>query len=128
MRSAPSTRARRRSRFLAVLAASGVAACAVDNQLTAARESWRGATYEQVVAAWGPPARSAKDSHTWLSEDRAPREVKRSGDGVGGVLFGAPEGTAARCERTLAFRDGRVREASWTGNPEFCKRFALPRR
>jgi hypothetical protein len=109
------------------VAASGIAACAVDNELTAARDSWRGATYAQVVAAWGPPAESAKDSHTWRTEDRV-TQTQRSGDGTGGVLFGAVEGAAARCERRLAFRDGRVREASWTGNPEFCKRFAQPRR
>jgi hypothetical protein len=99
----------------------------MDSDLNAARESWRGATYDQVVAAWGPPAQSAKGSHTWLSEDRAP-QAQRSGGGVGGMVFGAPDGAAARCERTLAFRDGRVLDASWTGNPEFCKRFARPRR
>jgi hypothetical protein len=120
----PSTRAPTRNSFLAVLAAAGIAACAVDNELTAARDSWRGATYDQVVAAWGPPAQSTKDSHTWRSEDRPPSSMERSGVGAGSVLFSA-EATGARCDRTLAFRDGRVREASWNGNPEFCKRFAL---
>ena len=120
----PSTRAPRRNSFLAVFAAAGLAACAIDNELTAARDSWRGATYEQVVAAWGVPAQSAKDSHTWRSEDRPTAPMQRSGEGAGSVLFSA-EGTAARCERTLTFRDGRVREASRTGNPDFCKRFAL---
>lgn len=111
-----------------MLAASGVAACAaMDSELSAARESWRGATYDQVVAAWGAPAQSAKDSHTWLSEDRAP-QAQRSGGGTGGVIFGAPEGAAARCDRTLTFRDGRVLDQSWNGAPEFCKRFGRPRR
>ena len=50
--------------------------------------------------------------------------MQRSGEGAGSVLFSA-EATGARCDRTLAFSGGRVREASWTGNPEFCKRFAL---
>jgi len=113
--------------LLAALAAGGVAACAASHELTAARDSWRGATYEQVVAAWGPPAQSAKDSHTWRSEDRAP-QAQRSGGGTGGVIFGAPEGAAARCDRTLDFRDGRVLDQSWKGNPEFCKRFGRPRR
>jgi hypothetical protein len=121
----PSTRAPTRNSFLAVLAAAGLAACAIDNELTAARDSWRGATYEQVVAAWGAPAQSAKDSHTWRSEDRPTAPTQRSGEGAGSVLFSAePSGTPARCERTLAFRDGRVRQASWTGNADFCKRFA----
>jgi hypothetical protein len=100
----------------------------MDSELTAARDSWRGATYDQVVATWGPPAQSAKDSHTWFSEDRVP-QAQRSGGGAGGVVFGgSPTDAAARCERTLAFRDGRVAGESWTGSPEFCKRFARPRR
>jgi len=113
--------------LLAALAAGGIAACAVNHELTAARDSWRAATYEQVVAAWGAPAQSAKDSHTWLSEDRAP-QAQRSGGGTGGVVFGAPEGAPARCDRTLTFRDARVLDQSWKGNPEFCKRFGRPRR
>lgn len=107
-----------------MLAAAGLAACAVDNELTAARDSWRGASYEQVVAAWGPPAQSAKDSHTWRSEDRPPPGMQRSGVGAGSVLFSAePSGTPASCQRTLAFSGGRVREATWSGDPAFCKRF-----
>jgi hypothetical protein len=118
----PSTRAPTRNSFLAVLAAAGIAACAVDNELSAARDSWRGATYEQVVAAWGPPAQSAGESHTWRSEDRPSAPMQRSGEGAGSVLFSA-EGTAARCDRTLAFSGGRVREATWSGDSAFCKRF-----
>lgn len=98
----------------------------MDTELNAARESWRGATYDQVVAAWGPPAQSARDSHTWVSEDRAP-QAQRSGGGAGGVLFGAPDGATAACERKLAFRDGRVLDQSWKGDPGFCKRFARRR-
>ena len=100
----------------------------MDSELTAARESWRGATYDQVVAAWGPPARSTKDSLTWVSEDRGP-QAQRSGGGVGGMIFGgAPDGVAARCERTLVIQDARVvREGDWNGAPEFCKRFARRR-
>ena len=99
----------------------------MDSELTAARESWRGATYDQVVAAWGTPARSARGSHTWVSEDRL-AQAQRSGGGAGGVVFGAPDVTAARCERTLVVQDGRVvRGGDWSGAPEFCKRFARPR-
>jgi hypothetical protein len=75
-----------------------------------ARNSWRGATYDQVVAAWGPPARSAGDSYTWVLE------AQRSG---GGALF------AEACERTLVIRDARVvRAGDWSGPPASCKQFA----
>lgn len=129
MRSAQSTHERRRNRFLAALAAGGVAACAaMDSELAAARGSWRGATYDQVVAAWGPPTRNAKDSYTWLSEDRVP-QAQRSGSGAGGVIFGGgPDAVAARCERTLLIQDARVvRAGDWKGEREFCKRFARPK-
>jgi hypothetical protein len=117
MRSAPSIRAIRRNRFLAALAVSGIAACAsTDSELAAARQSWRGATYEQVVMAWGTPSQSAKDSHTWLSDDAVPGQ---SGGGVGGMVF-----PGARCDRMLAFRDGRVVDERWAGDPAFCKRYA----
>ena len=99
----------------------------MDSELAAARESWRGATYDQVVMAWGPPSHTAKDSHTWLSGDSVP-QAQRSGTGVGGVIFGAPGGAAARCDRTVAFRDGRVVDERWTGDPAYCKRFARSRR
>ena len=132
MRSAQSTRERRRSRFLVALFASGVAACAsFDSELAAARESWQGATYDQVVAAWGTPTRNAGDAYTWLSEDRAPQAQRSgSGGGAGGVMFSAaPDRVAARCERTLLIQDARVaRAGDWKGEPEFCKRFGRPRR
>lgn len=118
MRSVRITRARSRASWLLVLAAGAVAACASTNdELAAARESWRGATYDQVVMAWGTPSQSAVDSHTWLSDDSAPR-VQGSG-GVGGMIF-----AAARCDRTLAFRDGRVVDGRWSGDPAFCQRYA----
>jgi hypothetical protein len=101
---------------LAALAASGLAACAaMDSELAAARESWHGAAYEEVVVAWGPPARNARDSYTWLSEDRVPQAQRSS--------------VAARCERTLMIQNGRVlRAGDWKGEPQFCKRFGRARR
>jgi hypothetical protein len=100
----------------------------LDSELAAARESWHGATYDQVVAAWGPPARNARGGYTWLSEDRVP-QAQRSGGGAGGVIFSAaPDSVAARCERTLLIQDARVvRAGDWKGEPEFCKRFARPK-
>jgi hypothetical protein len=109
--------ARSRASWLLALAASAIAACASTDEFAAARESWRGATYDQVVMAWGTPSQSSVDTRTWLSDDSAPR-VQGSG-GVGGMIF-----AAARCDRTLAFRDGRVVDERWVGDPEYCKRFA----
>jgi hypothetical protein len=105
----------------------------MDPEYTAVRESWRGASYDEVVAAWGPPGRSvqsgAQQNHIWLTEDRVPAP-QRAGSGAGGVLFGAAPGDVAmRCERTLVVQDARVvREGEWSGDPAFCKRFARPRR
>ena len=119
MKSAQSTRARSRASGFLALAASAVAACAstTHGELAAARESWRGATYDQVLMAWGTPSQSAVDSHTWLSDDRPPRAPGVGG--VGGMIF-----AAARCDRTLAFRDGRVVDGRFSGDPAYCKQFA----
>jgi len=116
----------------------------VDPELTTARESWRGASYEEVVAAWGPPNRivqsGAQENHIWVTEDRMLQPpnsgvsvgvgMGRStgggsiGVGVGSVLFGSPTEVVVRCERTLVIRDERVvGEESWNGEPAFCKRF-----
>jgi len=129
-------------RIPAALAAVVIAACATpDPDLAAARESWRGASYDDVVRAWGAPARSAKEgaqeTHTWLSEDRAPPgsgpsvgigigvgSGGRVGVGVGGGVIFGPGGEPARCDRTLVFRDGRVADENWTGAGDYCKRFA----
>jgi hypothetical protein len=96
-----------------------LAACAstdgADQEFAATRASWRGATYDQVVMAWGTPSQSGVDSHTWLSDDN----LRYSGTGVGGVLY-----PAARCDRTLAFRDGRVVDERWSGDPELCRQYA----
>jgi hypothetical protein len=118
MKSAQSTRARSRASGVLALAAAVAACASTDGELAAARDSWRGATYDQVLMAWGTPSQSSVDSHTWLSDDSAPRMPGSSG-GVGGMVF-----AAARCDRTLAFRDGRVVDGRWNGDPEFCKRYA----
>ena len=131
---------------LLALAASVVAACATTNdELAAVRESWRGATYDDLVRTWGPPARSGKlgdgaEVHTWVS-DAGPAYrssgasigfggFRGSGGGSGvGVGVGIPIGGTstpappARCERTLTFRDGRVVEQSWIGPDEVCAEF-----
>ena len=123
MKSAQSTRASSRASWPLALAASAVVACAsTDDELAAARQSWRGATYDQVLMAWGTPSHSAKDSHTWLSGDG--RQIQHSGGGgAGGVIFAAP----ARCDRTLAFRDGRVVDERWAGDAAACRLYARPK-
>jgi len=119
MKSAQSTSASSRGSWRFALMALAAAACASTDgsELAAARDSWRGATYDQVLMAWGTPSHSAKDSHTWLSDDNVPR-VQSSG-GVGGMMY-----PAARCDRTLAFRDGRVVDGRWSGDPAFCQSYA----
>jgi hypothetical protein len=113
-------------------AALSLAGCAsMDADYRAARESWQGATYEEVAAAWGPPTRTDRAGpqgrHTWSTEDIVP---VRPGSGVyggaGGVVFGAgsPNEAEVRCDRKLVFRGGRVADATWTGDPAFCTRFA----
>jgi hypothetical protein len=105
MKSAPSTSASSPASWALALAALAAAACASTDggELAAARDSWRGATYDQVLMAWGTPSQSAVDSHTWLSGTRYP---------------------AARCDRTLAFHDGRVVDGQWSGDPAFCQSYA----
>jgi hypothetical protein len=112
-----------------------------------ARESWAGATYDEVVRAWGPAARSAKladgsDVHTWVAEGGPSyRSGPSVGFGIGGIGFGGGgrstgvgvgasipigEGSPtppARCERTLTFRDGRLVGQSWIGADEVCSTF-----
>src|SRR5262245_16205541 len=109
-------------RVLLLLAAAAVlTACATTDK---AKESWNGATYDDLGRTWGAPARSGKladgaDVHTWVSEAgptyRSGPSVGiggfggRGGSGVGvGVGFPIGSGTVsapARCERTFTFRD-----------------------
>jgi hypothetical protein len=120
-----------------------VAACATTEK---ARESWSSATYDDIVRAWGAPARSGKladgaDVHTWVSDAgptiRSGPSIGiggfggRGGSGVGvGVGFPIGSGSAAppaRCERTLTFRDNRLVEQSWIGPDEICADYARPK-
>jgi hypothetical protein len=125
--------------LLSILA--GCATAGVEQQLGEARQSWEGATYDEVVARWGPPARSAKlaedaEIHTWVSQEPPVRAYGPavgvgvfggSGGGAGvGVGIGFPFGATvnrAACERTLTFKDGRLAEQQWTGDPAYCRYF-----
>jgi len=117
-----------------------LAGCATTGEeLAQVRDSWQGATYDEVVRAWGAPARSTRltdgsNVYTWVSEGAGTRGSVSpsigigvgSGGGVGigtGVIFGAAGGEPVRCERTLIFRNGRVAEQNWQGPEEYCSSF-----
>jgi hypothetical protein len=116
-----------------------VAGCASQQKFTEARDSWIGASYEEVVRAWGTPARNAKfadgDAYTWVSQETVSRGnvfpsigvFGGSGGGVGvgtGVTFGGGGRSEIRqCERTLIFKGGRVVEQNWQGPEDFCRTF-----
>jgi hypothetical protein len=103
------------------------------------QSGWDGASYDDVVRAWGTPARSTKltdgsNVYTWVSEGVGTRGRVSpsigigvgSGGGVGvgtGVMFGSGGGEPVRCERTLIFREGRVAEQNWQGPAEYCDTF-----
>ena len=94
------------------------------------------------MRAWGPPARSGKladgaEVHTWVAEGGP---SYRQGPSVGFGGFGGSRGSgvgvgvsvpiggdrpvaAARCERTLTFREGKLVEQSWIGQDEVCTEY-----
>jgi len=116
-----------------------LAGCASAGGNPAPESGWNGASYDDVVRAWGTPARSTKlsdgsDVYTWVSEGTGTRGRVSpsigigvgSGGGVGigtGVMFGSGGGEPVRCERTLIFRNGRVAEQKWQGPAEYCDTF-----
>jgi hypothetical protein len=115
---------------------AGCAATGGDLQDT--RDSWSGAVYDDVVARWGHASRHTTLAdggyvYTWQSESTAPRGRLypsvgifggSGGVGVGtGVTFGGGGGELIRCDRTLVFRNGRVAEQTWQGDPAFCESF-----
>jgi hypothetical protein len=126
-----------------VLAAALAGGCAtVEQELAEVRNAWHGATYDEVVKRWGPPARSATLSdgsatHTWVSNEPPVRSGgpqvgvgvfggSGGGGGVGvgiGFPFGGTYGSPASCERTLTFRESTVVEQSWTGDASYCRYF-----
>jgi hypothetical protein len=120
-----------------------LAACATTEK---AKETWLGASYDETVRAWGPPARSGKladgaDVHTWVSEAGPTyRSGPTIGFGIGGFGGGGRTSTGvgvgasvpigqgsatppSSCERTMTFRDGRLVEQNWIGPDEVCSVF-----
>jgi hypothetical protein len=118
-----------------------IAGCVtLQEEFDQAKDSWRGARYDDVVARWGPPAKSAtlsdgRETHTWTSREApvysgGPQVgvgvFGGSGGGGVGVGVGFPFGATvnpAGCERTLTFRDKRVVDQSWIGDQSYCRYF-----
>ena len=130
-------------RYTAAVLLLALTACAStpsgDGDMAAARASWQGATYEDLVRSWGAPARSTKlpdgrDAHTWVSESVASRGAIWPSIGIfggsGGVGFGTGvtmgpggSGELLRCERTVFFENGRAVEQTWQGPADYCSSF-----
>src|SRR6185295_1095364 len=101
--------------FVALL----IAGCATTSggDMNAAKVTWAGVTYDNVVTRWGQPAYYTTLSddryvYTWVSENVEPRGavypslsfLGGSGGGVGigtGVAIGPGGGAIVRCSRTL---------------------------
>ena len=128
--------------FLTVVLAALLAACVTAEDLKKTQDSWLGASYEEVLRAWGAPARSTRtadgrDWHTWVAESHptSGASVGVGGMSVGrgggiGVGIGMPIGSPPppeRCERTLVLLDGKVVDQQWNGPRELCYRSAKPR-
>ena len=122
----------------AVLALLAGCASTPSGDINTARNSWHGATYDDVVRSWGAPMRSTrmtdgKDVYTWVSETVTSRPAffpslglfgGSGGLGFGtGVTMGGGGGELTRCERTLIFQNGRVVEQTWNGPADFCGSF-----
>jgi hypothetical protein len=126
--------------FIAALLLAGCAT--VQEEFDQAQVSWHLAQYDEVVARWGSPAKSAtlsdgRETHTWTSQEASLRPSgpqigvgvfgSSGGGGSGvGVGVGFPFGSTvnpASCERTLTFKDKVVVEQSWNGDQGYCRYF-----
>jgi len=134
----------RRASLIVVLAAL-IAACATTKDVDEAQASWAGASLEDVMKAWGAPARSTKtpdgrEWNTWVTESY-PQGGSSVGVGLGGMRVGGGGGVGVgvgmgvpigappppeRCERTLIFTDGKVAEQHWHGPPSLCAPLKRP--
>jgi hypothetical protein len=113
-----------------------LAGCATTADVDRAKASWHGATYEEVVAAWGQPiSRTTLEDglvgYTWISQSagHGPSVGAYGGSGGGGIGISLPlpgmGGTASgRCQRTLSFKDGRVVDQIWQGTTQYCSIFS----
>ena len=99
-------------------------------------KSWHGASYDEVLMRWGTPNDhtalvDGSYVYTWHSQAVQPRAGPSigifggsRGFGIGtSVGLGAGGGVPVRCNRMLVFRDARVAEQTWDGDPGFCYNF-----
>ena len=113
-----------------------LAGCATTADVERAKASWHGATYDEVVAAWGQPASQTtlKDellAYTWISHSAGygASAGAYGGSGGGGVgislpLPGMGGMVSGHCQRTLGFKDGRVVDQIWQGTTQYCSIFS----
>ena len=113
-----------------------LAACATTADVDRAKASWQGATYNEVVAAWGQPTsqtllQDGIQAYTWVAQASGGSGSSVGvfgGSGGGGVGIRLPfpgaGGTGdGQCQRTLGFREGRVVDQIWQGTTQFCSVF-----
>jgi hypothetical protein len=123
---------------VAGLLALWLAGCATMADMDKAKTTWQGASYDEVVSAWGVPSRQTSLSdgsqvYTWTSERGGGGYPASAGvfggSGGGGIgvsipLPGMGGGEHQNCERTLTFKGGRVVNQLWQGHPGFCSTFS----
>jgi hypothetical protein len=122
-----------------------LASCATAQDVDRAKDSWQGATYEDVLRAWGAPVSSTTTTdgrywYTWVTQSTV-QPQSSVGVGLGGFRIGGGGGTGVgvgvgmpvgspqapeRCERTLVFSGGYVTEQHWNGPPSMCSEFKRP--
>ena len=119
--------------FFAVAVLAG---CATIADVERAKASWHGATYEEVVAAWGQPAsqttlQDGLQAYTWMSQSAGygGSVGAYGGSGGGGIGISLPlpgmGGTVrGQCQRTLSFENGRVVDQIWQGTTQYCSIFS----
>ena len=119
-----------------------LAACATAHDVDLAKNSWMGATYEDVLRVWGAPAASTQTNdgrywYTWITQGSA-QPSSSVGFSVGGMRIGGGGATGVgvgtsmpigsppppeSCQRTLIFENGVVVDQSWQGPPSMCADF-----
>jgi hypothetical protein len=119
-----------------------LAACATAHDVDLAKNSWMGATYEDVLRVWGAPTASTQTNdgrywYTWITQGSA-QPSSSVGFSVGGMRIGGGGATGVgvgtsmpigsppppeSCQRTLIFENGVVVDQSWQGPPSMCADF-----
>ena len=119
-----------------------LAACATAHDVDVAKNSWMGATYEDVLRVWGAPVASTQTNdgrywYTWITQG-APQPSSSVGFSLGGMRIGGGGATGVgvgtsmpigsppppeSCQRTLIFENGVVVDQSWQGPPSMCADF-----